>query len=100
MLQASHLEQILRQASRARLQAFTPALREAMQRFGIDRSLRRAAAFIAQVGHESGQFRWMQEIWGPPRSKSATSRPARWPGGWATRSVATARATRGAGPSS
>lgn len=65
MLQASHLEQILRQASRARLRELTPALREAMQRFGIDRNLRRAAAFIAQVGHESGQFRWMEEIWGP-----------------------------------
>lgn len=76
MLQASHLEQILRQASRARLQAFTPALREAMQRFGIDRSLRRAAAFIAQVGHESGQFRWMQEIWGPTAQQKRYEPPS------------------------
>ncbi len=25
----------------------------------------RAAAFLAQVGHESGQLRYLREIWGP-----------------------------------
>ncbi|RTY77170.1 glycoside hydrolase family 19 protein [Pseudomonas veronii] len=43
---------------------FVPALNTAMNRYGIVGSAR-AAAFIAQVGHESGQFRWLKELWGP-----------------------------------
>ena len=75
MLDTSHLEQILRQASRARLQAFTPALVAAMQQFGIDRSLRRAAAFVAQLAHESGQFRYVEEIWGPTAAQKRYEPP-------------------------
>jgi predicted chitinase len=65
MLDERSLEQIMRNASRARLQQFTPALLEAMKRFDIADNLRRAAAFIAQLAHESGEFRFMEEIWGP-----------------------------------
>lgn len=43
---------------------FVPALNTAMNRYGIVGS-QRAAAFIAQVGHESGQLRYVREIWGP-----------------------------------
>lgn len=43
---------------------FVPALNVAMNRYGIIGTAR-AAAFIAQVGHESGQLRWVREIWGP-----------------------------------
>ena len=43
---------------------FVPVLNTAMSRFGIV-GTPRAAAFIAQVGHESGQFRWLKELWGP-----------------------------------
>ncbi|UZE30322.1 glycoside hydrolase family 19 protein [Pseudomonas asplenii] len=43
---------------------FVPALNSAMNRYGIV-GAGRAAAFIAQVGHESGQLRWVREIWGP-----------------------------------
>ena len=43
---------------------FVPALNTAMNRYGIVGTAR-AAAFIAQVGHESGQLRWVREIWGP-----------------------------------
>jgi predicted chitinase len=35
-----------------------------MGEFAIN-SPARAAAFIAQLAHESGEFRWMEEIWGP-----------------------------------
>ncbi|HYD75927.1 glycoside hydrolase family 19 protein [Ramlibacter sp.] len=69
MLETSHLEQVMRQASRQRLRAFTPLLAAAMSQFGIDRSLRRAAAFIAQLAHESGQFRYLQELWGPTEAQ-------------------------------
>ena len=35
-----------------------------MTEFAIDAAAR-AAAFLAQLAHESGQFRFMEEIWGP-----------------------------------
>lgn len=57
------LLQILPNAGR-QAGVFVPALNAAMNRYAIVGSLR-AAAFIAQIGHESGQFRWLREIWGP-----------------------------------
>lgn len=44
--------------------AFVSALNTAMNRYGIV-GTPRASAFIAQVGHESGQLRYVREIWGP-----------------------------------
>ncbi len=44
--------------------AFVSVLNTAMGRYGIVGTLR-VAAFIAQVGHESGQLRYVREIWGP-----------------------------------
>ena len=64
MLTLESLTQILRQASLARLKEFQPILAAVMQEFAII-TVRRAAAFIAQLGHESGEFRFMEEIWGP-----------------------------------
>ncbi|WP_231421723.1 glycoside hydrolase family 19 protein [Pseudomonas sp. Leaf59] len=43
---------------------FVPALNTAMNHYGIVGAAR-VAAFIAQIGHESGQLRWVREIWGP-----------------------------------
>lgn len=43
---------------------FVSALNTSMNRYGIVGTAR-AAAFIAQVGHESGQLHWVREIWGP-----------------------------------
>jgi putative chitinase len=50
----------------ARRQAgvFVPVLNTAMQRYQIV-GRKRVAAFIAQLGHESGQLRYVREIWGP-----------------------------------
>ena len=49
---------------------FVPALNTAMSRYGIVGTVR-VAAFIAQVGHESGQLRWVREIWGPTAQQAA-----------------------------
>lgn len=57
------LLQILPSAGR-QAGVFVPALNTAMNRYGIVGTAR-AAAFIAQVGHESGQLRYVREIWGP-----------------------------------
>ena len=43
---------------------FLPFLQAAMGEFAIDAPAR-AAAFLAQLAHESAQFRFMEEIWGP-----------------------------------
>ncbi|MCU7217524.1 glycoside hydrolase family 19 protein [Pseudomonas sp. VE 196-7] len=43
---------------------FVPVLNTAMQCYQIV-GRKRVAAFIAQLGHESGQLRYVREIWGP-----------------------------------
>lgn len=43
---------------------FVPVLNTAMNRYQII-GTRRVAAFIAQIGHESGQLKYVKEIWGP-----------------------------------
>jgi putative chitinase len=45
----------------ADLAMFVRPLNEAMAEFGIDTKVRRAA-FLAQLAHESGSFRYMEEI--------------------------------------
>ena len=47
-----------------RVGVFLAPLNRAMQRYRIDSSVRQAS-FLAQVGHESGQLRWVRELWGP-----------------------------------
>jgi len=43
---------------------FVSALNAAMNHYQIV-GLKRVAAFIAQIGHESGQLKYVKEIWGP-----------------------------------
>jgi len=57
------LLQILPNAGR-QAGVFVSVLNTAMNRYGIV-GTPRVAAFIAQVGHESGQLRFVREIWGP-----------------------------------
>ncbi|MFI7799250.1 chitinase class I [Pseudomonas sp. DD1] len=59
-------QQLLRILPNAGRQAgvFVPVLNTAMSKHGIV-TIARIAAFIAQVGHESGQLRHVREIWGP-----------------------------------
>lgn len=47
-----------------RAQQWAPHLSLAMERYAIDSPLRQAA-FLAQVGHESGRLRYVREIWNP-----------------------------------
>ena len=51
-------------ATLARAEAFLPHIEAAMAEFDIDTPARQAA-FLSQVGHESGGLRWLTELWGP-----------------------------------
>lgn len=64
MLTAAQLQSIMPRIPPARREAFLPFLQAAMAEFAINAPAR-AAAFLAQLAHESGQFRFMEEIWGP-----------------------------------
>lgn len=60
---AQQLLQILPNAG-AKAGVFAPALNTAMGRYQII-GVPRVAAFIAQIGHESGQLLYVRELWGP-----------------------------------
>jgi predicted chitinase len=64
MVTADQLQAIMPRITPARKAACLPFLHAAMTEFAIDRPAR-AAALLAQLAHESGQFRFMEEIWGP-----------------------------------
>ena len=48
---------------------FVPVLNTAMSRYQIVGS-KRVSAFIAQIGHESGQLKYVKEIWGPTKAQA------------------------------
>lgn len=61
----------LAQATGARLdraQTFLPFIEDAMHEFHINTSDRQAA-FLANVGHESGGLHWLVELWGPTETQ-------------------------------
>jgi predicted chitinase len=64
MLTAEQLQAIMPRLSVTRSGELLPFLTSAMAEFAIE-APPRAAAFLAQLAHESGQFRFMEEIWGP-----------------------------------
>src|SRR5260221_4057639 len=64
MITDDQLSQIMPKLPQANRQLYLPHLNTAMQARSIDTPLR-IAAFVAQLAHESGEFRWMEEIWGP-----------------------------------
>ena len=62
------LQQILPNAGQT-AGVFVPVLNTAMVRFQIV-GTKRIAAFIAQIGHESGQLKYVKEIWGPTAAQA------------------------------
>ena len=65
---AQQLLQILPNAGQV-AGVFVPALNTAMNRYQIV-GTQRVAAFIAQIGHESGQLKYMREIWRPTAAQA------------------------------
>jgi putative chitinase len=64
MMTLDELRAIMPRLSPAKGEALFPPLVAAMTEFAIEAPAR-AAAFLAQLAHESGQFRFMEELWGP-----------------------------------
>ncbi|MDD5034978.1 MAG: hypothetical protein PHE55_09490 [Methylococcaceae bacterium] len=60
-----HLCAIMPNLKPDKAEAYFSHLVHAMEEFGIAENRSRVAAFLAQIAHESGEFRYMREIWGP-----------------------------------
>lgn len=61
MIVVSDLMEICRAAPQRRLEHFIDPLNDAMAEFEIN-TLQREAAFVAQLAHESGEFRYVREL--------------------------------------
>lgn len=69
MLTDEHLHAIMPGLPTAKRNTFLPFLQEALVEFSIDTPARQAA-FLAQLAHESGQLRFMEELWGPTAAQA------------------------------
>ncbi|MDH6355485.1 putative chitinase [Dysgonomonas sp. PH5-45] len=61
MVTPQQLKQIFPQATSKNIDLFLPHLNKYMLEYGINTPVRQAA-FLAQIGHESGQLRYVEEI--------------------------------------
>src|SRR5687767_6195721 len=61
MISDNELKQIMPNCSAEKRALYLPFIQQAMQEFAITTYLREAA-FLAQLAHESGEFRWLEEI--------------------------------------
>jgi predicted chitinase len=64
MITRNQLSRIMPGATESNIDLYLGPLNAAMAEFDITTPLRKAA-FLAQITHESGQLRWMAELWGP-----------------------------------
>src|SRR5215475_2422771 len=75
MLADSDLKQIMPRLPQAKRQLYLPFLNKVMEIYEIDTPLR-AAAFLAQIAHESAELRFMEEIWGPTAQQKRYEPPS------------------------
>jgi predicted chitinase len=59
----------------AKRQLYLPFINKVMEIYEIDTPLR-ASAFLAQIAHESGELRYMEEIWGPTEQQNKYEPPS------------------------
>ena len=75
MLTTEQLQAIMPQLPAAKRAALFPFLSAAVNEFAIEAPAR-TAAFLAQLAHESAQFRFMEEIWGPTAAQRRYEPPS------------------------
>jgi len=75
MLSSEQLKSIMPAVTAKRNSVCLPFLQAAMTEFAIE-SPARAAAFLAQLAHESGQFQFMEELWGPTAAQKRYEPPS------------------------
>ena len=75
MISEFDLQQIMPRLPADKRQLYLPFLTRVMRDFEIDTPLR-AAAFLAQLAHESGELRFMEEIWGPTAQQKRYEPPS------------------------
>lgn len=68
------LKQIMPKLSPAKRTLYLPFLNRVMEEYEINTPLR-SAAFLAQLAHESGEFRYMEELWGPTEAQKRYEPP-------------------------
>lgn len=74
MLTDSDLHQIMPRIPAEKFDIYLGLLNRVMQDSQINTPLREAA-FLAQIAHESGQLRYMEEIWGPTAAQQRYEPP-------------------------
>jgi putative chitinase len=74
-LTESMLKQVMPGIAAANCSGYLPFLKQAMSEFEINTPAR-AAAFLSQLAHESGQFKFMMEIWGPTPAQNRYEPPS------------------------
>ncbi len=62
MITDEQLSRIMPHCPEARRALYLPHLQSAMSEYGISGTVLRAAMFLAQIAHESGELRWMEEL--------------------------------------
>jgi predicted chitinase len=60
----TNLQEIMPKLIKEKRDLYLPFLNEAMAKYEINTPLR-AAAFLAQIAHESDELKYFEEIWGP-----------------------------------
>lgn len=64
MITRSQLASIMPAAKSINIDMYLDPINNAMVEFGIETPAQQAM-FLAQIAHESGQLRWIKELWGP-----------------------------------
>jgi putative chitinase len=74
-MDVSLLSTILIHAPQIRLQNYLPFLQASMEYAEINTPAR-IAMYMAQIAHESGEFRYLEEIWGPTSAQKRYEPPS------------------------
>ena len=76
LIKIEQLNQLMPAAPSATLAASIEPLNNACIEFQIN-TPQRITAFLAQLAHESGELRWMNEIWGPTEAQHRYEPPSK-----------------------